>query len=74
MGWDVLLPAFAAAILGGIGNPYGAVAGAILIGISEEVSTMVFPPSYRTAVAFIIMIFSLLLRPSGIFGQKVEVK
>jgi branched-subunit amino acid ABC-type transport system permease component len=74
MGWDVLLPAFAAAILGGIGNPYGAMAGAILIGISEEVSTMVFPPSYRTAIAFIIMIFILMLRPVGIFGQKVEIK
>jgi len=74
MGWDLLLSAFAAAILGGIGNPYGAMAGAILIGISEELSTMVFPPSYRTAIAFIIMIFTLLLRPSGIFGQRIEVK
>ena len=74
MGWDILLSAFAAAILGGIGNPYGAMAGAILIGISEELSTMVFPPSYRAAIAFLIMILALFLRPSGIFGEKMEVK
>jgi len=74
MGWDILLSAFAAAILGGIGNPYGAMAGAITIGVSEEVSTMFFPPTYRLAVAFLIMILTLLFRPSGIFGQKVEVK
>jgi len=74
MGWDILLSAFAAAILGGIGNPYGAMAGAIFIGISEELSTMIFPPSYRTAIAFLIMILALFLRPSGIFGEKMEVK
>jgi neutral amino acid transport system permease protein len=74
MGWDILLSSFAAAILGGIGNPYGAIAGAITIGISEEVSTMFFPPTYRVAMAFLIMILTLLFKPSGIFGQKVEVK
>jgi len=74
MGWDILLSSFAAAILGGIGNPYGAIAGAITIGISEELSTMFFPPTYRVAIAFLIMILALLFRPSGIFGQKVEVK
>jgi neutral amino acid transport system permease protein len=74
MGWDILLSSFAAAILGGIGNPYGAIAGAITIGVSEELSTMFFPPTYRVAIAFLIMILTLLFRPSGIFGQKVEVK
>lgn len=68
LGWDLLLAAFAAAILGGIGNPYGAMAGGLVIGIAEELSTLWLPPTYRTAVAFVIMSSVLLARPSGIFG------
>jgi len=74
MGWDILLSAFAAAILGGIGNPYGAMAGGLVIGMSEELTTLILPPAYRTAVAFLIMTGVLLLRPTGIFGARVEVR
>jgi branched-chain amino acid transport system permease protein len=68
MGWNLLLPLFAAVILGGIGNPYGALIGAIVIGIAQQVSTYWMNPAYKPAVAFIILIFILLVRPKGIFG------
>ncbi len=74
MGWDMLLSAFAAAILGGIGNPYGAMAGGLLMGVAEELTSVVLPPTYRTAVAFLLMTGVLLARPVGIFGTRVQVR
>lgn len=68
MGWELLLPLFAAAILGGIGKPYGAMAGGLIIGIAQEVSAGYISTAYKPAVAFIIMIAVLLVRPQGIFG------
>ena len=53
---------------GGIGNPYGALGGAFIIGITSEVSTQWINPSYKPAVAFAIMIVMLLFRPRGLFG------
>ena len=47
MGWKFLIPLFAAVILGGIGNPYGALVGAFIIGVSSEVSTQWINPSYK---------------------------
>ncbi|MEE9202508.1 MAG: branched-chain amino acid ABC transporter permease, partial [Dehalococcoidia bacterium] len=70
MGWRILIPLFAAVILGGIGNPYGALIGALIIGVTSEVSTEWLNPSYKPAIAFLIMIVTLLLRPTGIFGVK----
>ncbi len=70
MGFNLLLPIFAAAILGGIGNLYGAILGGIVIGVAQEVSTIVFDPGYKPAIGFIIMIFMLLVRPYGILGGK----
>jgi branched-chain amino acid transport system permease protein/neutral amino acid transport system permease protein len=68
MGWNLLLPLFAAVILGSIGNPVGALIGAMVIGITQQVSTYWLLPTYKPAVAFMIMIFILLVRPKGIFG------
>ena len=68
MGWKFLLPLFAALILGSIGNPYGALVGAFIIGVTSEVATQWINPSYKPAVAFAIMIGVLLVRPRGIFG------
>jgi len=68
MGWHVLLPVFAATILGGIGKPYGAIVGGMVVGIASELSTMVFPPVYKPAVAFALMVAMLLVRPTGLFG------
>ncbi|SDQ88654.1 branched-chain amino acid transport system permease protein [Rhizobiales bacterium GAS191] len=78
MGWNLLLPLFAAAILGGIGKPYGAIAGGLVIGLAEELSTYplfsmhpLVPPDYKTGVAFAIMVAMLLWRPSGLFRGRV---
>lgn len=68
MGWSIILPVFAAAILGGIGNAYGAMAGGIVIGLAQEVSTAFLPGEYKVAVSFFIMIAVLLFRPKGIMG------
>jgi neutral amino acid transport system permease protein len=67
MGWFLVLPLFAAVILGGIGNPYGAITGAFLIGIAQEVSTIVIPVSYKSGVALVMMMLVLLVRPQGLF-------
>lgn len=78
MGWDLLLPMFAAAILGGLGQPYGAIAGGMLIGAMEELSTYpwignepLVSPDYKTAVAFGVMVLVLIVRPTGLFKGKV---
>lgn len=68
MGWLLLLPLFAAVILGGIGNAYGALVGALVIGVVQQVSTQWLLPAYKPAVAFAILIVILLVRPRGIFG------
>ncbi|RMF89251.1 MAG: branched-chain amino acid ABC transporter permease [Methanobacteriota archaeon] len=70
MGWSLLLPIFAAVILGGIGNPYGAIAGGMIIGMSQELSVIVIPAHYKPAVSFAIMIAILFLRPEGLFGRR----
>jgi branched-subunit amino acid ABC-type transport system permease component len=70
MGWNFLLPLFAATILGGIGNIYGALVGGLVIGIVQQVSTAFILPTYKPAVAFLIMIIILLIRPQGIFGKR----
>ena len=77
MGFNLLLPMFAAAILGGVGKPYGAMAGGLIIGIAEEISTYPwlgdlwqFNPGYKQAIAFFIMIIMLLWRPTGLFRGK----
>lgn len=70
MGWRVLLPIFAAAILGGIGSPYGAIAGGLIIGLASELSTLVISPAYKSAVAFAILVGMLIVRPEGLFGGR----
>ncbi len=63
-----LIPMVAAAVLGGIGQPYGAMLGGMIIGISSEVAAAVSNPNYKDVVAFVILIIVLLLRPRGLFG------
>ncbi len=69
MGWWLLLPLFAAVILGTIGNAYGALVGALVIGIVWQVSTAFLNPAYGPGVAFMVLILVLLFRPQGIFGK-----
>lgn len=69
-GWNILIPLFAAVMLGGIGKPWGALAGGLLIGLSMEVSTEWLSPAYKPAVAFTIMLLVLLMRPRGLLGDR----
>ena len=69
-GITILLSLFASAVLGGIGNAYGALAGGIVIGLSQEWSTLFFNPRWKPAVGFVILILTLLLMPRGIFGRR----
>jgi len=70
MGFRMLLPMFAAAILGGIGKPYGAIVGGLVIGIAQEYSTLVLSPPYKDAVAFGLLVLMLIFRPQGLFGAR----
>ncbi len=74
LGWDLLLPAFAAAILGGIGSPGGAVLAAILLGVAQEVSTPFVGFTYKIALSFVALIAVLIVRPAGLFGQPERVR
>jgi neutral amino acid transport system permease protein len=69
LGYGIVLSLFAAVILGGIGNAYGALAGGLLIGVMQEWSTLLIDPSLKVAVGFVALVAVLLLRPQGIFGQ-----
>lgn len=69
IGWDMLLPGFAAAILGGIGSPVGAVVAGLIIGVAQEMATPIVGFTYKIALAFVVMLFVLLARPRGLFGR-----
>ncbi|WP_349359432.1 branched-chain amino acid ABC transporter permease [Stappia sp.] len=71
MGWTMLLPMFAAAILGGVGRVEGAVIGGLIVGIAEEMSTLILPSEYKAATAFAILLVMLLVRPTGLLRGKV---
>lgn len=70
LGWNYQIPVFAAAILGGLGSPVGAVIGALVIGLAEELSTLILPTNYRQIVSFAIILLLLLVRTQGLFGGK----
>jgi branched-chain amino acid transport system permease protein len=70
MGHDLLLPLFAAAILGGIGSVPGAMLAGLLVGLAEALSVQFIGAEWRAAVAFIILVAVLLLRPQGLFGRQ----
>ena len=67
MGWFLILPMFASVILGGIGNPYGAILGALIIGVAQELSVPFLGSQYKLGVALFIMVVILLVRPQGLF-------
>jgi branched-subunit amino acid ABC-type transport system permease component len=70
IGARILLSIFAAAVLGGLGSPLGAVLGALLIGVAEEVSELVVGPQYREAIGFLAILVVLSLRPRGLLGER----
>jgi branched-subunit amino acid ABC-type transport system permease component len=71
VGFTFLVVVFAASVIGGLGRPYGTLVGALLIGLAMEVSASYIPASYKTSVAFGLLIVTLLFRPSGIFATQI---
>lgn len=74
MGFNVLLASFAAAILGGIGRPWGSALGGLILGLAEEFSSFptldgapLLSPAYKTGVAFAVLVLMLIVRPQGLF-------
>jgi branched-chain amino acid transport system permease protein len=70
MGFNLILPMFAAAILGGVGSIHGAVLGGLIIGLAESLSVPLFGAAYKPAVAFGLMFLILLVVPKGILGER----
>ena len=68
MGLTNLVKAFAAVLLGGAGNVWGALLGGLFIGVAENVGVVFLSPGYKDIVAFAVIILMLLLKPRGIFG------
>ena len=68
LGAIFLIPMIAAAVLGGIGQPYGAMVGGLVVGVASELAAAFTNPAYREVVAFGILIVMLLVRPNGLFG------
>ncbi|WP_337875496.1 branched-chain amino acid ABC transporter permease [Elioraea sp.] len=69
-GFRAVLSVFAAAVVGGLGSIPGAVVGAAVVGVGEELSLLVLDASYRTAVGFLAIVVVLLVRPRGILGER----
>ncbi len=68
-GFILLLSMFAAVVLGGLGNAYGAILGAIVIGVAQETSGLLVDTAYKFVIALLVLIVVLLFRPQGILGQ-----
>jgi branched-subunit amino acid ABC-type transport system permease component len=69
-GFRVILSVFAAAVVGGLGSIPGAVAGAFVVGVGEELSLLLLDPVYRGAVGFLAILLVLTLRPAGLLGAR----
>jgi neutral amino acid transport system permease protein len=69
LGFELLLPIFAAVILGGIGDAFGALAAGMVLGVVIEWSTLVWDPRWKLVVGFVVLILVLIIRPQGIFGK-----
>ncbi|HHY39605.1 MAG TPA: branched-chain amino acid ABC transporter permease [Clostridia bacterium] len=72
MGLVVTVKAFAAVILGGLGNIYGGLIGGLLIGFAENLGIWFIPAVWKDAIAYAILLVILLVKPSGLFGQRRE--
>lgn len=70
IGFRIMLAVFAAAVVGGLGSVPGAVLGAFVIGIAEEVSQIVLPAVYKSAVGFFLILLFLTFRPNGLLGER----
>jgi branched-chain amino acid transport system permease protein len=70
VGFKSILSIFAAAVVGGLGSLPGAVVGALLVGVGEELSLLLLSPAYRSAIGFLAILLVLSLRPRGILGAR----
>jgi branched-chain amino acid transport system permease protein len=70
IGRDLVLPVFAATIVGGIGSIYGALLGGFIVGIAANLALVVLPSGYSPSVPFLIILAVLLIRPNGLFGEE----
>jgi branched-chain amino acid transport system permease protein len=69
MGFDLLLPLFAAAILGGVGSIPGAVIGGLVVGVGEAATVALLGAEWRAAVGFVLLAAILVVKPTGLFGR-----
>ena len=69
IGRDLVLPVFAATIVGGIGSIYGALLGGFIVGLASNLALIILPSGYSPSVPFIIILAVLLIRPNGLFGE-----
>ena len=74
VGFQAGLKGFTAAVLGGIGNIFGAMLGGLILGLLESLATTFFPATYKDVVAFIVLILVLIFRPWGLMGEKIPEK
>ncbi len=74
MGWLYGLKAFTAAILGGIGNIPGAMVGGLLLGLIEAMGAAYISIAWKDAIAFLVLIIILIVRPTGLLGERVAEK
>lgn len=74
MGWSYGLKAFTAAILGGIGNIPGAMLGGLLLGVIEALGASYLAMAWKDAIAFMVLILILIIRPTGLLGERVADK
>jgi branched-chain amino acid transport system permease protein/neutral amino acid transport system permease protein len=68
LGSIFLIPMIAAAVLGGVGQPYGAMLGGLVVGVAGELAGAFWDPAYKDVVAFVILVAMLLIRPRGLLG------
>ncbi len=74
MGWTYGMKAFTAAILGGIGNIPGAMIGGLLLGVIEALGASYLAMAWKDAIAFLVLILILIIRPTGLLGERVADK
>jgi branched-subunit amino acid ABC-type transport system permease component len=72
MGIINLIKAFAATLIGGVGNLWGALLGGLLIGLAENLGVLFISPGYKDGIAFVIMVIILLARPYVIVGERSD--
>jgi branched-chain amino acid transport system permease protein len=72
MGFIPGIKAFTAAVLGGIGNPVGAMLGGYFLGMAEALGVLFMPAEYKDVIAFSLLVLVLIFRPRGILGEVVS--